>query len=117
MRRVNLSSAALSALVLGAALPASSWAYDSFRDEGGGAGCADCHTRDAVHDLHVGPITATCTLCHHTPGDIPQTWQSGAEGGQGCRGCHGVDNGTDFAWATGLRRHHVAAGVPADSDG
>jgi hypothetical protein len=62
--------------------------------------------------MHVGnqQMTNTCNLCHINTGDTPWTFQSGAVGGQGCRGCHGVDNGTQFEWAAGLREHHRASG-------
>jgi hypothetical protein len=77
--------------------------------------CYSCHpgffNRGALHNpLHVGStkMTNTCTLCHTSTGDIPRTNTSGADPGHACNGCH---------TGPGLRLHHAAAGVPADSTG
>ena len=81
------------------------------------SGCSNCHPefedRGPLHDLHQGSnqMTNNCLLCHTNVGDTPRTWTSGDPDGQGCRGCHGVDNGTAFEWAAGLRKHHVDSGV------
>jgi len=99
------------------------FAYDAYRMSGSASDCWECHptfrSEGALHALHVGSsrMTNTCLLCHTVVEDVPRIWTSGAAGGQGCRGCHGRDNGSEFGWGAGLRKHHANAGAPADANG
>jgi hypothetical protein len=76
-------------------------AYPNYHDpatEGQGY-CATCHpgfvNRDTLHDLHKGPMTNTCNLCHTGSGrGNPFTmWSADGTNPLGCMGCHGRDQG------------------------
>lgn len=119
--RIRTSTMVLTiTVVLASVWPAA--AYDAYRMSGE-ADCWECHTtfrnEGALHELHVGAgqMTDTCRLCHTQNEDIPRIWTSGTTGGQGCRGCHGRDDGSQFGWGAGIRKHHANAGVAADSNG
>jgi hypothetical protein len=120
-RTASLLLLAGSTLLWGLSGPTAALGYEHY-DEGE-LGCRPCHpgfqSQGPLHQLHVGSsrMTNNCLLCHESPGDNPATAHSGDPAGQGCRGCHGVDNGTAFLWATGLRRHHRDAGAPPDAFG
>jgi hypothetical protein len=94
-------------------------AYDSYRDSDSTLGyCAQCHEpaqglafikKGLLHTAHKNNATGNCDLCHTSSGDIPMIASSGEPGiGIGCNGCHD---------GVGLRRHHLEAAAPADSDG
>ena len=89
-------------------------AYPSYSDGSTAIRCAQCHetaigggfqSRAALHDAHTNNATGTCTLCHEQQGDVPLLNK--------CIGCHGQPGTT----GSGLRKHHLLAGAPADGDG
>ncbi len=94
-------------------------AYPTYQSSDGAVdNCSECHPGfvggfgSSLHELHVGStrMTATCTLCHDSPGSTPvYTSTSPTQNNNlGCAGCH-----EQF----GLRLHHENAGAPADSSG
>jgi len=98
-------------------------AYDQYS----GTECQTCHqtfaAQGALHDLHVGPLTTNCNVCHTpSPGAKPVSTSAGRTdptyAWKSCLGCHGRDYGGLIGMqSAGLRVFHANLEPPVDCSG